>query len=191
MSIGMHICIYNKINQVTDEGGADSRTGNEPPAVATRSLWGRGRWMALSSVQRYTKTFALVRFRCRMSQEAYNRGLALAISASLPSGIQRVVDARSATASRLIPWHSKPTAGTCRVADFVATPTPWASDVVYVGHGPSQLGVLASPWGCPFMHDDACHCNSDGFAEYLFARADIEYFLRPLAGWQNNHTPLL
>ena len=110
--------------------------------------------------------------------------MGLALAATMPSGVPRVAKARDELVSCLPPWQPKSVLGSTIAVAFSDVSRPWGSDFVYVGHGPNFCSprMLASPWGNPFLSAEDAICRTDRFEEYLWSRADLQFFLAPLVG---------
>ena len=108
--------------------------------------------------------------------------MGLALAASMASASNTVHGIRQHLSQKLSTTR-KPVCGAARVVDINVLSRPWQADMVYVGHGPTFCSpILASPWGNPLLSSDDEYSKDDGFVEYLWDRADIEWLLSPLVG---------
>ena len=112
-----------------------------------------------------------------------NHSMALALSASMPTGILAVnalrVRLHNLIGRRAFPGIRRNVHTT--VVNFDTFNRPWPSNYMYVGHGPLGSAQNASPWGCPYMASSSFSCTStSSFMDYGRNRADLYQWLLPL-----------
>ena len=112
-----------------------------------------------------------------------NRPMALALSASMPSGDPVIVDLRSRlldlVGRKPLPIRNRTLSTT--VFNIDTYPRPWPANSIYVGHGPRRPGLNPSPWGSPSLSCESLSCcKSTQFLEYGRRRADALLWLSPL-----------
>ena len=113
-----------------------------------------------------------------------NAPMARALAATMPSGDRIVVCLRRRLQTLLRDERcGDPPAFSMAssVSRVESMERPWPSDAVYVGHGPAESGLNASPWGSPFISSSSSECaRSELFVNYARSRADLCEWLAPL-----------
>ena len=116
-----------------------------------------------------------------------NLSLALALSASMPSGCATIAGIRDELCSACglsAPVLYRPDAFPCCVHSF-DLPFPanagFCEGYIYIGSGTPDGRTGASPWGSPFGCD-ATNDQDGLFLEYARCRADVVFWLAPLIG---------